>query len=309
MNQRFTIVGIGEGLFDIFPDGQKLGGAPLNVAVHAHQLAQVRSGRAVIVTRVGQDDLGTQLLDELRQRGLATEFIQSDPDRPTGAVYIDFDSQGQPQFDIAQNVAWDNLQYDPDMEDLAQRCDAVCFGSLAQRDAQSRNTTYRFLDAARRAVRLFDVNLRKDFFDLQIMRRSCEMATIVKLNEHELPEVAKLLGLAGNEQRDADAADAQAQAIRKMFDLDMLVLTRGERGTRLYTETEQIDGEPAHYQPADQADAIGAGDACAAGVIVGKVLRLPLARIATLANHCGAFVASQPGATPVLPEQILEMVK
>lgn len=309
MGDRFSIVGIGEALYDLFPDGERLGGAPLNVAVHADQLAQVRGGRGVIVSRVGQDDLGERLAKELRERGLTTDYLQTDPDRLTGRVYVDFDDRGQPRFEIVRDAAWDVMQFDPDLEDLANRCEAVCFGSLAQRDAQSRSTIYRFLDATRRAVRLFDVNLRQDEFDHGRLHRSCEMANIVKLNDEELPQVASLLGLGAVGQGEMDVADRQAEALLRMFELEMLVLTRGERGTRLYTPHERIDGEPASYPPAANADAVGAGDACAAAVLVGRVLRMKPQRIADLANYAGAYVASQPGATPKLPDAILEMVK
>lgn len=302
--ERFTIVGIGEALFDLFPESQRLGGAPLNLAVHAHQLAQVRSGRGVPVSRVGQDELGQLLVDQLKERGIATEFIQTDPDRPTGTVYVDFDAQGQPTFDIVQNVAWDVLSFDFDLEDLARTCSAVGFGTLAQRDAQARNTIYRFLDTARQAIRLFDVNFRQNFYDARTLQRSCEMATVLKLNEQELPTLARELHLG-----DEADADTLANTLLQQYKLDMVVLTRGPRGTRLYTGQGAIDGEPAEYPPAEGADPVGAGDAVSAAVLVGRVLRLPTERIANLANHVGAYVASQPGATPPLPDDLLAMVK
>ncbi|MFA9477857.1 carbohydrate kinase [Phycisphaerales bacterium AB-hyl4] len=302
--ERFTIVGIGEALFDLFPESQRLGGAPLNVALHAHQLAQVRQGRGVPVSRVGQDELGQLLIDQVKERGVTTEFIQTDPDKPTGTVYVDFDADGQPTFDIVQNVAWDVLSFDFDLEDLARTCAAVAFGTLAQRDAQARNSIYRFLDTARQAVRLFDVNLRQNFYDARMLRRSCELATVLKLNEHELPAIAREIYLDA-----ADDADAMAAALMKQFKFDMIVLTRGKQGTRLYTPQGTVDGEPAEYPVADDADPVGAGDSVAAAVLVGRVLRMNPQKIANLANHVGAYVAGQPGATPTLPDEILAMVK
>lgn len=301
---RFTIVGIGEALFDLFPDEQRLGGAPLNVAVHAHQLAKARQGRGIVVSRIGYDDLGTLIRQELEQRSMSVAYLQTDPDRPTGRVYVDFDRQGQPTYDIANDAAWDVIQFDPDLEDLAIMCNAVCFGTLAQRNGLSRNNIYRFLHAARRAVRLFDVNLRQDYYDQNNLRRSCEFATIVKLNEEELPKVANLLGLSVEDETEG------ARALLGQYDLEMVVLTRGERGTHLYLPDDVvIDGAPASYPPAEGADAVGAGDGCAAAILVGRVLRLPPQTIADLANHVGAFIASQPGATPTLPDAILDMVK
>lgn len=308
MADRFNIVGIGEALFDLFPDGERLGGAPLNVAVHANQLAQVRGGRGVVVSRVGQDELGQRLVEELRSRGMTTEFIQTDPDRPTGRVYINIKPDGEPQFEILRDAAWDVLSFEFDLEDLAYRCEAVCFGSLAQRDAQSRNAIYRFLDATRRAAKMYDVNLRGEI-DQGALRRSCEMASIVKLNERELPMVISALGMGSAGRGEMDAAERQAEALVKEFGLEMVVLTRGQRGTKLITAGERVEGEPASYDAAEGADAVGAGDACAAAILVGRVLRMPLEKMANLANHAGAYVASQPGATPALPDEILEMVK
>lgn len=303
MPARFTIVGLGEALFDLFPDRQILGGAPLNVAVHAHQLSQALGGRGVVVSRVGQDDLGRQLLDDIKSRGMTGDYVQADPDHPTGCVYVSFDDAGSPSYEIVRNVAWDWLQFDPDLESLASACDAVCFGSLAQREAQSRNTIYRFLSAARRAVRLFDVNLRQDYFNRDVLIRSCELATAVKLNDEELPTVARLMNLRG------DDPDQRIGDLRRRFDLHLVALTRGARGTVLYTAEQKLEQEPVRYDRVDGADSVGAGDACAAGLLIGMILRWPLSRTLELANHVGAYVASQPGATPPLAEAVLTRVR
>lgn len=300
MNARFTIVGLGEALFDVFPDAQILGGAPLNAAVHAHQLAQPRGGRGVVVSRIGQDDLGAQVVSELRNRGMEPGFLQHDPDHGTGVVYVGVDASGEPSYDIVGDVAYDWLQWDGDLDDIAARCEAVTFGSLCQRQAQSRNTIYRFLQTARRAVKMFDVNLRQDFYNAGILRRSCELADVVKLNEHELPLVADLLATGG----DDDVTRAR-NLIRK-FELRMIVFTRGAEGTTLITADNEVRGEPVSYDRANDADSVGAGDACGAGVLVGLVLRMPLAKVVELANHAGAYVASQPGATPELPDAVLD---
>jgi len=310
MTTRFTIVGIGEALFDVFDAGPVLGGAPLNVAVHAHQLAAARDGRGVVVSRVGQDDLGRQLTDELSARGMSIEHIQTDPDRDTGRVYVDVDAAGNHQFQIVADVAWDVLQFDPLDEDLARRCDAVCFGTLAQRDAQCRNSIYRFLDTTRRrAVRMFDVNLRQEFYDQRIIDRSCEMATVVKLNDKELPIVCDLLGLGHVGVGEIDEVDRKAQALRKQFELDLVALTRGAQGTVLFDSGGKHESDAVSYPAADSADAVGAGDACTAALLLGLVQHLPLDKTLNLANHCGAYVAAQPGAAPELPDAILEMAR
>jgi fructokinase len=303
-----TIVGLGEALFDLFPDREVLGGAPLNVAVHAHQLAEVLGGRGVVVSRIGQDDLGRQLLADVTGRKMTAEYIQTDPDHPTGRVYVGFDDRGEPSFDIVRGVAWDWLQFDPDLEALAASCQAVCFGSLAQREAQARNTIYRFLTAAKEAVRLFDVNLRQQYFDRQILEKSFALATAIKLNDQELPVVARTVGL-GEIAGGDEGLDQGAKLLVKRFGVKLLALTRGARGTVIYTAGERFEDQPVSYPAAKGGDAVGAGDACSAGLLVGLLLRWPMKKTLALANHTGAFVASQPGATPKLPESILGQVK
>lgn len=311
MTSGFTIVGLGEALYDVFPDKRVLGGAPLNMAVHAHQLAAAHGGRGVVVSRVGQDDLGKQIAAEVTARGMSAAYLQADPDHRTGRVYVGLDAKGQPEYDIVRDVAWDWLSFDFDVDQLAQGCEAICFGSLAQRCGQSRNTIYRVLDAAKQAIRLFDVNLRQNYFDRSILHRSCEFSTAVKLNEHELPVVATTLGLPAapaGASPDA-AADARANALLKRYKLRLVALTRGERGTVLYSPAGRLEGAPVSYAPEPGADPVGAGDACAAGLLNGLVLRWPLERTLSLANHAGAFVAARSGATPTLSPELLAMTK
>lgn len=303
-----TICGIGEALFDIFDGAQVLGGAPLNVAVHAHQLVSKRPsgpGRGIVVSRVGQDMLGNLVCKNLSEKGMDHHYIQSDPDHTTGKVYVQTDENGQPSYDIVANAAWDWLQYDPDMDTLAQSCDAVCFGSLAQREAQSRNTIYRFLEACRPStIKLFDVNIRLDFYNRQIITRSLEIANALKLNEEELPLVCKLVGLGvvepGSERQ-------MMLKLIKQFKLNWIIYTRGAKGTTIHTSAENgvYEGVPATTSPVEGADAVGAGDSVAAACLVGAVLRKPWQKVADLANKVGAFVASQPGATPTLPDELI----
>jgi len=308
MSRRFTIVGIGEALYDIFPDGDRLGGAPLNAAVIADQLARPHGGRGVVVSRVGQDPLGERLLAELADRGMTIDFIETDPDRATGRVYIRFGPDGEPRFDIPDVSAWDNLWFDPDWEDLAMTCDGVCFGTLAQRNAQSRNEIYRFLNTARTATRLLDVNLRNfngtDFYDQRVVERSLDLATMAKLSEGELVTVTELLGL-DDDPGGGDRTGVLADTLRRRFELDLVVVSRGERGTAAYTASGLVEGDPATTAANGDADPVGAGDAVSAAILVGQAMRLPLEQTLTLANRVGAFVASQPGATPEVPEDIL----
>jgi len=305
MQKPLTLVGIGEALYDVFGRDYRLGGAPLNAACHAHQLLAHVGGRGVLVSRVGQDALGDQLRADLRARGMPTGYIQTDPDRPTGRVFVKTDAQGRPTYDIPADSAWDMLWFDPEDEDLATEADAVCFGTLAQRDAQTRNSLYRFLETARTAVKLLDVNLRPPFYDRRILERSLDHANAAKLNTDELAELHGMFGLGDD---DADPV-ARCQALRTRFDLEMVALTRGEQGTALVTAAGVPQGEPAAYPAAGNADPVGAGDACAAALMVGLSLRMDEQATADLANHAGAYVASQPGATPKLPEAIVDRVR
>lgn len=309
MQGQFTIVGLGEALFDIFSDRQVLGGAPLNVAVHAHQLAAPRGGSGVVVSRVGQDELGSRVHEELAGRGMSTTYVQADPDHPTGRVFVRVDEQGQPDYDIADDAAWDWIQSDPDLTDLARQCNAVCFGTLSQRNHQSRSSIRRFLTDARQAVRLLDLNLRQNFYDARLFRTACELATAVKLNVEELDilcsAVAAGAAVAPGGGGDDDEHDRKIKALFSRFDFQTIILTRGEQGTIIYTPTNRYEGEPAAYEAQPNADAVGAGDACAAAVLVGQLLRLPAQQIANLANQAGAYVASTQGATPKLPDELL----
>jgi fructokinase len=305
MSHKKMIVGLGEALWDMLPAGNVLGGAPLNVACHVHALmrgtaARNVSGEAVVASRVGTDALGDEVICELERRGLSTDYVQRDTAHPTGTVNVTLDA-GQPTYAFATDIAWDHLEFTPAWAALAARCDAVCFGTLAQRSHSSREAIWRFLDAAPRAIRLFDVNLRQGFYDQESILAGCRRATLVKLNEQELPIIADFLNLP------ADEPHEQLRQLIERFHLHAAVLTRGERGTLLVLPSEIIDPPPASYPAAPHADAVGAGDACSAAVLVGSLLKLSNTRIAALANHLGAYVASQPGATPEIPLTIIRM--
>lgn len=309
MAARYTLVGVGEALFDMFPDGPRLGGAPLNCTVHAHRLLSRHRGEGVVVSRVGQDELGDELQRALRELGLTTEQLQSDPDYPTGEVWVTF-RDGEPSFDIASPAAWDRLQFDPQLESLARRASAVCFGTLAQRNSQSRSTIQRLVTLAARAVRLLDVNLRQKELDVSTLERSLDMASDVKLSEGEMVTIARPLGWGRPSADDQDSVESAARALLERFELNRVVLTRGARGTVLFTPGGRFEGEPARYEtPAgEEADPVGAGDACAAAILVGAVLGMTDQATVNLANHAGAAVAARSGATPELPDAVLDMV-
>jgi fructokinase len=286
-----VIVGLGEALYDLLPAGPALGGAPLNAAVQSLQLGN----NAVVASRIGGDTLGRALLDDLARRGMDTSFIQRDPDAPTGTVEITL-RNGEPEYEIIGDTAWDRLAWDESLAGLAKRCDAVCFGTLGQRLEPARSTIQKFAAAASQAVRLFDLNLRQDYFSTELLEAGCHAASIVKMNEAELATVAPLLGLG------------QAEEIRQLiehFDLDLFVLTRGKLGTALHSANSVVVGQPARFAPDPNADSVGAGDACSAAILHGAVRHWPLQQTADLANRLGAFVASRKGATPELPAELL----
>jgi fructokinase len=300
MNGGKTIVGLGEALWDLLPAGKQLGGAPLNVAFHVDQLLRGRRGRGVVASRVGTDALGDAILSDLARSRLTSEYVQRDAAHPTGTVRVELRDR-QPSYTFVENVAWDYLEFSASWAELAARATAVCFGTLAQRSPVSRETIWQFLDANQGSIRLWDVNLRPPFYDRQVLLESCRRATHVKLNEQELPIIGDLLALP------TGAPVYRLAQLRARYGLNAVVYTRGQRGTMLVLDDKVISPAAVSYPAAADADAVGAGDACSAGILVGWALGLPPARTAELANHLGAFVASQPGATPQLPPAIIQI--
>jgi len=296
------VVGLGEALFDCFGDRVVLGGAPVNFACQMHQLLAALDGASAIASRFGEDELGRRLRDELRQRGLLIDALQTDPAHPTGTVQVTVDNTGHPEYEIKRGAAWDYLAFDDCWEALAKRCDAVCFGTLAQRSPASRDAITRFLTTAPRAIRLFDVNLRQNYWDESVVRGGFEFATAVKLNDEELGKVCDLLDVAEKSR----SADDRTSALCDKFDLKALALTRGERGTVLYQNGRSVEGATIRYEQHASADAVGAGDACSAGLVAGFLLGWPAEMTVNLANELGAFVASRQGATPLLDAAILD---
>jgi fructokinase len=283
---HFTVVGLGELLWDIFASGKQLGGAPANFAY----VTGVLGDRGLVASRVGVDELGTEAMQKLSGLGLECRYVQQDAERPTGTVQVCVDSSGQPKFEIMESVAWDFIGWTSDYEDLASQADAVCFGSLAQRSPESRSTIARFLTACpESSTTVFDVNLRQHFFSAEIIRQSLHLADIVKLNHEELPRVIELAGLRYSEMR------AAMHSMLDGFDLKMICVTRGENGSILCTR-EAMDEHPGlkiHVK-----DTVGAGDAFTAGLIHCYLRRTSLKTMNEVANQTGAWVASSVGATP-----------
>lgn len=301
---KHTVVGIGEVLFDCFPGSRVLGGAPVNVVVHAHQLLARRGGCGVVVSRVGTDDLGSEIIEELNARGVVTNMVQRDSQLPTGSVQIQVSDSGEPNYTIEKAVAWENINYEESLENLAGSCDAVCFGSLAQRGERSRSTIHQFLAAAGSAIRLFDVNLRQSYYDFGVLDASLKAATVVKLNQEELYEVHRLLNSSPSTPADTEEAIRQLQ---DAYALECIALTRGSKGTVLYHPAGRFESEPIVIERSPDADNVGAGDACSAGLVFGLLMKWEPEQTLQLANRMGAFVASRAGATPTLPDEITHL--
>ena len=302
MSGPFTIVGLGEAVFDVFPDKEVLGGTSLNVAVQAHQLQAPLGGRGVLLSRIGNDELGKRLQEEFQNRELPLEFLQVDPVKPTGQVLVSI-LEGAPSYEIVMDTAWDHLEFTEHEAKLAAVCDAVSFGSMSQRHSISHGATQAFLSEANKALKIFDVNLRMDLFTSQILDEGCRVANLVKLNDEEIDTVASLLDLpVGN-------ALERSEAICEKYDLEAVIFTRGKRGTAAFTDKGWVEGEPASFPLAENADSVGAGDACTAALLTSRLQGRSWQNSLDIANRHGAFVASQPGATPHLPLEILGLFK
>jgi len=299
-----TVVGLGEVLWDILPDATHLGGAPANFAY----ITSLMGDRGVVASRVGADARGQEARRRMEALGLPVTFLQTDTDKdhPTGTAQARVDGKGQASFVIAQPAAWDFMEWAAQWQDLAREADAVCFGSLAQRLSQSRETIRNFLRATSRdAVHIFDVNLRGDFFSRELLAESMNLADIVKLNDEELPVVMKLGGLAhsGGDGAGHGSEKSSAEKLLSLYDLELVCITRGNRGSLLVSKSGSSEHAGFRVQV---ADTIGAGDAFTAGLTHEYLHGASLDGMNEVANRVGAWVASQPGATPTPRQGALE---
>ena len=293
MRSAPVVVGIGEILWDVFPEGKKLGGAPLNFSYHCGQLG----ASAHPVSAVGTDADGSEIRQILASKNLPDAHVQTDTAYPTGRVNVTLQN-GKPTYEILAEVAWDYIRFDQSLRNLAACADAVCFGSLAQRGPVSRATIPAFLEAMRpEALRIFDVNLRQNFYSKEILETSLRHANIFKLSDEELPMLAGFFDLTGQ-------VSTQLQRLREMFDLHLVAYTRGGEGSLLVTANETSD-HPGF--PTEVIDTVGAGDSFTATLCMGLLQNLPHAEINRRACQVAAFVCSQAGATPSLPPQIANL--
>ncbi len=284
----FQVAGIGEVLWDLLPGGRQLGGAPANFAYHAGALG----AKAWVVSRVGDDAAGRDLLARLEALGLATDTVEVDPVAPTGTVTVEVDGDGQPRFTIHEGVAWDALAASPSGLRAVASADAVCFGTLAQRSDTARDALRSLLRAVKPgALRVFDVNLRQHFYSAPMIVESLAFADVLKVNDSELRRLAGMFQLAGNQR-------AQIEQLATRHRLRAVACTRGGRGSLLWADGRWSDHPGV---PTQVADTVGAGDSFTAAMTLGLLAGWDLDVVNARANAVASHVAACAGATPELP--------
>lgn len=288
------IAGLGEVLWDCLPEGKKLGGAPANFAYHASMFGY----QAYAVSALGNDALGDKTVEELDKKHL--RHIMPRIDFPTGTVQVELDEEGVPTYDIKRDVAWDNIPFTAEMEDLAKRCSCVCFGSLAQRNSVSHDTIHRFLHSTPKdCLKIFDINLRQNFYTKEIIQESLNACDILKINDEELVTIGRLFGYPGLDMEN------KCYLILGKYNLRMLVLTCGTNGSYVFARGMKS------YQPTPKvevADTVGAGDSFTGSFAAAILAGMPVEEAHKLAVEVSAYVCTQQGAMPQLPERLLNRV-
>lgn len=293
MDQKY-VVGLGEALWDVLPEGKKLGGAPANFAYHAGQFGL----NSVAVSALGEDHLAEETIEQLQEKKL--NYVMPRVPFPTGTVQVTLDEAGVPTYEIKTGVAWDNIPFNDEIKQVAEHCQAVCWGSLAQRNEVSRRSIYQFLDATPKGcMKIFDINLRQNFYSKEVIRESLKRCNILKINDEELVIIGRMFGYPGLD------IENKCWLILGKYDLDMLVLTCGINGSYVFSRGEISFLETPHVEV---ADTVGAGDSftgsfCAA-ILSGK--SIPEAH--RLAVSVSAYVCTQNGAMPELPSSLKEKV-
>ncbi len=293
MRETTTIVGLGEILWDVFPDGPRFGGAPANFACSTAALCR-DGARVSVASSVGRDALGDRAIRTLLGKSVDVSGVVRSC-RPTGQVVVHLDSRGHASYEFTKNTAWDDLRWSESWQRLAAAADACCFGTLAQRSETSRETVQKFLAETRvTALRIFDVNLRPPFFNDRVILESIRLANVLKLNDQELPVLASLFDLNGTPVE-------MMQQLANRFELHCVALTRGSDGAIL------IRGDAISEQPGvtvSVSDTVGAGDAFTAALALGLLEGCDLGTINRTACQVASFVCSQPGATPHIPPEL-----
>lgn len=290
-----VIVGIGEILWDVFPNGKILGGAPANFAYHVSQLGY----EGYAVSAIGNDPLGNEIIENLNGKEL--KYLIEKTPYSTGTVQVTLNGNGIPQYEICENVAWDNIPFTAEMEALAHRTKTVCFGSLAQRNTISRTTINRFLDCVpETALKIFDINLRQHFYTLELIEHALSRCNILKINDDEIIIVGQLFGWESKSELEI------CNQLLHSCDLEIVVLTKGTEGSYVVTQNE------TSFRPTplvEVADTVGAGDSFTAAFVSSLLHGQSISDAHLFAVDVSAFVCTQHGAMPLLPESLLSRVK
>ena len=290
-----VIVGLGEALWDCLPDGKKLGGAPANFAYHTGQFGL----NTLAVSALGEDSLGTETLEELKNKGI--NYLMPLVDYPTGSVQVELDNAGVPTYDIKEGVAWDNIPFTTELEEVAKNCSCVCFGSLAQRSSVSRQTIQKFIETTPEScLKIFDINLRQNFYTKDIICNSLKQANILKINDEELVTIGRLFGYPGLD------IENKCWLLLGKYNLDMLVLTCGVNGSYVFAPNLLSFRETPKVEV---ADTVGAGDSFT-GTFAAAILNgIAIPEAHQLAVEASAFVCTQHGAMPKFPKDLIDKIK
>ena len=284
------IVGLGEALWDVLPEGKKLGGAPANFAYHAAQFGL----DTIAISALGEDKLAEETIEALNEHNL--NYLMPRVPYPTGTVQVTLTGDGIPTYDIKENVAWDNIPLTDEMLEIAKNARAVCFGSLAQRNVVSRENIHKFLDATPKdCVKIFDINLRQQFYTKEVIKESLKRCNILKINDEELVLIGRMFGYPGLD------IENKCWLILGKYNLDMLVLTCGTNGSYVFTPGQMSFQETPKVEV---ADTVGAGDSFT-GSFVGSILNgKPVPEAHKTAVQVSAFVCTQNGAMPIVPDRL-----
>lgn len=293
MGKKYIVAGIGEVLWDQLPQGDVLGGAPANVAYHAGQLG----AESYIISAVGNDKQGDEIIARLKSKGI--NLLIGRAGYPTGTVKVTVDEKGVPDFVITRDVAWDYIELTSESKALAEKLDAVCFGSLAQRNGVSRAAITKFMSLVpEKALKIFDINLRQNFYSRQLIIDSLRISNILKINDEELVVIAKLFDLKGNEEY-------ICKSILETYELNLLAYTCGAKGSYLFSR----DAVSFMKSPAVKVkDTVGAGDSFTAALMVSLLEGFPLSGCHSLAVELSAFLCGNEGAMPEYPGEMRERI-
>jgi fructokinase len=292
----FKVVGVGEILWDLLQTGPKLGGAPANFAYHAHALG----AETHLITRIGNDHRGREIIRRFEEMSLLATTVQVDDSAPTGIAKVELSGDGLAHFTIQKNVAWDHIAATPEALAVASTADAICFGSLAQRSETSRHAIQQLVAATpANALRVFDINLRQQFYSRDVIEDSLKLANILKLNDDELPTLAAMFNVVGSTEH-------KIEQLTQMFSLQIIALTRGAKGSLLFEAAASGRGRWSDHpsRSVQVVDTVGAGDSFTAALVLGLLRKMDLDEINAIANEVARYVCSQPGATPSMPSEL-----